>query len=365
LKVNFIKVKGHSGNKWNDKADELAKAAILQALMDTSYILKFKLENIGWDFNFITTWNNCILDRNIRQFNRFIGESLLEYTWIFNSTWKDIWDDEQLSNNYQWNVTWNSFASLSHFRCKSFKTHNIFASLLKTTQNLLPTINNLKKKTALYDNIKCSSCQSDEESLTHLITCPSLKNNWQLAENQAMEKILKKIKKFLHSRNLDIKYNNSAIKQSILEHHDPAFQGSEKKVRTDLLKGLTSSSIITKLARITSRALAIQIMEKFTIIFHKAFWQHVWLPRCENMIKLEQSLGITEGQKRKPIHRIADSTDINIHQPTLASQQSKKEVTKAGITRCINAISLAIIKGLIIGWKGIKSNRNKKQIIAE
>jgi hypothetical protein len=105
---------------------------------------------------------------------------------------------------------------------------------------------------------------------------------------------------------LDIKYNNSAIKQSILEHHDPAFQGSEKKVRTDLLKGLTSSSIITKLARITSRALAIQIMEKFTIIFHKAFWQHVWIPRCENMIKLEQSLGITEEQKRKPIHRIAD-----------------------------------------------------------
>jgi hypothetical protein len=49
----------------------------------------------------------------------------------------------------------------------------------------------------------------------------------------------------------------------------------------------------------------------------------------------------------------------------LASQQSKKEVTKAGITRCINAISLVIKKGLIIGWKGIKSNRNKKQIIAE
>src|SRR4051812_416831 len=62
LIVRYIKAKGHSGNKWNDRADELAKVAIHKVLINPLYILKFRIDNIGWNFNFLITWNNCIVE---------------------------------------------------------------------------------------------------------------------------------------------------------------------------------------------------------------------------------------------------------------------------------------------------------------
>jgi hypothetical protein len=79
LDVTYIKIRGHSGNFWNDKADEIAKKAIYEASLDATNIIEFNLDFLGWDFNFIVNWNGCTIDNNIKQFNRFVEKSLMDF----------------------------------------------------------------------------------------------------------------------------------------------------------------------------------------------------------------------------------------------------------------------------------------------
>jgi hypothetical protein len=118
------------------------------------------------------------------------------------------------------------------------------------------------------------------------------------------------------------------------------------------LKGLISNTVITKLSQLTTKSIATKAMTKFVIIFHQAFKEHVWIPKCKNLIKFEQSLGITDTHKR---NTQTSSRDLRTSQYTHSTQQSRRDIINSGITRCINAVDLYIKKGFITGWKGIKS----------
>src|SRR4051812_44668542 len=104
---------------------------------------------------------------------------------------------------------------------------------------------------SLYDHLKCPNCHIEEETLSHLAIYLKLSDNWLLAENQAMEKTLKFTKKLFKARNLNVKFKDTLLKQSILEYYDLAFSYLKQRVRTDYLKGLAPSTTITKFAYLT------------------------------------------------------------------------------------------------------------------
>jgi hypothetical protein len=73
------------------------------------------------------------------------------------------------------------------------------------------------------------------------------------------------------------------------------------------------------------------------------------------MIKIELSLEITDLQKKNPRIYRADNSTL---QPNQNQQPSRKDLIKAGITRCIDSINNYINKGLTAGWKGIRKTQN-------
>ncbi|CAB4379139.1 unnamed protein product [Rhizophagus irregularis] len=98
LKLNLIKVREHSGDYWNDMADEIAKN---------------EREIAG-------------IDRHIRSFTRFVAESLEEVQWSFNKQWRSYFEEDFSSTGWHWSSHWQNFNSINKERCTSFSTKNLY-----------------------------------------------------------------------------------------------------------------------------------------------------------------------------------------------------------------------------------------------
>jgi hypothetical protein len=61
--------------------------------------------------------------------------------------------------------------------------------------NLLSTVDNLRKHNSLYETMVCPLYRNDEETLLHLTTYPALQLNWKSLEEEITNKLLKHIKK--------------------------------------------------------------------------------------------------------------------------------------------------------------------------
>ncbi|CAB4408886.1 unnamed protein product [Rhizophagus irregularis] len=121
LKLNLIKVREHSGDYWNDMADEIAKnereiaGSINNRILDIRSLCSFStispgLVNIG-------------IDRHIRPFTRFVAESLEEVQWSFNKQWRSYFEEDFSSTGWHWSSHWQNFNSINKERCTSFSTN--------------------------------------------------------------------------------------------------------------------------------------------------------------------------------------------------------------------------------------------------
>jgi ribonuclease HI len=130
LDFQLIKVKGHSGNKWNDAADLIAKQAHENSLLNIDRCLD--LDNILKlnDILFYISWNNFTVDRNIRNFNNLVFRYLLDASWSCNRYWVNTFDYDNIQNNkFEWNALWKYIKSISHSRCASFYTNNFLSTV--------------------------------------------------------------------------------------------------------------------------------------------------------------------------------------------------------------------------------------------
>ncbi|CAB4401737.1 unnamed protein product [Rhizophagus irregularis] len=124
LQYFMHKVKGHSGDVGNDKADELAK---LSLDLDNFYDNRFT--HGSNEFRFIPQYNRTPIEQNIR---KFIHRAL-------------------------------------HFRNYSAC---LWSFIIKALHNQLPIATRLKqRKPALYSDLKCQFCHTNEETTNHLSTC--------------------------------------------------------------------------------------------------------------------------------------------------------------------------------------------------
>jgi hypothetical protein len=218
LDFQLIKVKGHSNETWNDAADLIAKRARensrfnIDKCIDLDSLIKHN------DILFYLTWNSFIIDRNIRNFNSLVYRYLLDSRWSCNGYWIHTLDrDNQQNNHYQWNELWNFIKSLSFARCISFNINNLFQFSIKCMNNLLPMVDNLQKRSSLYELMLCPLCKKEEETLLHLTTCPALQQNWKLLEEEITNKLLKHIRK--RSQNNP---SYQVLNRTIFEYNDPA-----------------------------------------------------------------------------------------------------------------------------------------------
>ncbi|GBC51436.1 ribonuclease H-like domain-containing protein [Rhizophagus irregularis DAOM 181602=DAOM 197198] len=166
LTLNLHKVRGHSGNRWNDMADEIAKQGRDAASYNNDRIIDIRLlRSFSFPLTFLPVWNNISIDRHIKSFTRLVADSLEEVQWSFNKYWSSYFEETFTTSRWHWGLFWQYVNSLNKGHCLSFSTNDKFIHFIKCSNNLLPTIDNLRKRNELYNQVKCPMCLHDDEDI--------------------------------------------------------------------------------------------------------------------------------------------------------------------------------------------------------
>ncbi|PKK56656.1 ribonuclease H-like protein, partial [Rhizophagus irregularis] len=165
LQYFMHKIKGHSGDVGNDKADELAK---LSLDLDNFYDNRFT--HSSNEFRFMPQYNRTPIEQNIR---KFIHRALHFRNYSAWSRLKfniDCFVDKRF--DYDWQTTWSTIKQVKFFKCTSTKRNSLWSFIIKALHNQLPIATRLKqRKPALYSDLKCQFCHTNEETTNHLSTC--------------------------------------------------------------------------------------------------------------------------------------------------------------------------------------------------
>ncbi|PKC72747.1 hypothetical protein RhiirA1_451929, partial [Rhizophagus irregularis] len=175
-----------------------------------------------------------------------------EVTWSLNSNWKDYFNNQTHDISIEWNWTahWCYLNNINKSRCDNIDSNNTLINFIKSSNNLLPTVDNLRKHNDIYDDVLCPACCDHEETLNHLVICAGLEQAFLTAEKEMIDKI----------------------------RTDPAFPELKQRNRQELLRGLISHTIVKRLKKLTSRKIASCLSLKIIKYFHEAFREHVWKP---------------------------------------------------------------------------------------
>lgn len=132
---------------------------------------------------------------------------------------------------------------------------------------------------------------------------------------------MKFIEKFTSSKKL----RHGQLEKIIFEYKDEAFPQLKKRNRLELIQGLISDTIVTKLRRYVSRKMSNEIAVRIIQHFHNAFKKHVWIPRCTELNTCEANLGISKKDKMITVrrHPFSDITQQNSQHVSVAHE--KKE----------------------------------------
>ncbi|RGB22188.1 hypothetical protein C1646_678018 [Rhizophagus diaphanus] len=175
-------------------------------------------------------------------------------------------------DEWEWSSHWRYLNSINKGRCDNFGTNDTLINFVK--MNLLPTVDNLRKRNDIYKDFSCPMCRDHDETLKHSVICSGSEQGVILVEEEVTNKIWRYLKRFKCNRSFTIMDLNC----SIFEYCDPAFPELKQRNRCELLKGLISHTIIKKLRIFTSRSITRSITLKIIKRFHTAFRELVWKP---------------------------------------------------------------------------------------
>ncbi|GBB94208.1 hypothetical protein RclHR1_02310014 [Rhizophagus clarus] len=136
LIVHLHKVKAHSGNRYNDKADILAKAGFT-----STHLIEINQKHLPNNIQFI--WDqhqdNIVVDQNVRHITRDIGNRQKFNAWL-NYTTNTVLKQASFNQQIDWSMTEEFFKYNPHDRPTSHKLTKFRAWQYKMVNNLLPTM---------------------------------------------------------------------------------------------------------------------------------------------------------------------------------------------------------------------------------
>ncbi|GET03546.1 ribonuclease H-like domain-containing protein [Rhizophagus clarus] len=170
LTVNLHKVKAHSENEHNDKADTLAKTGHTSShliVLDKHHVLMNI--HIVWDQHY----DNITIDHNIRHIARDIGNRQKFYTWLDYKTNADL-KTASFNQIIDWPCTEKFFNFNPDDRPTSHKLTKFRAWQRKAINNLVPTMDimSLRYPKLFRDVLNCWTCKLHPETNTSLWLCP-------------------------------------------------------------------------------------------------------------------------------------------------------------------------------------------------
>ena len=199
------------------------------------------------------------------------------------------------SNNLynRWDISWLFHKSLLLYnRCGSLASHlNSFA--IQIINNILPTLDHLIcRHPTLYAGWMCHFCDNEQESLSHLLTCPALSAKWHDIEQATINGLVSwctvnKIQ--LPDNPKDILYTSPCIVRHGI-HSRSTIQA--------LARGISPAYMLANMNTLKIRHNKVQIACYLLFQATIHFRAIIWKPRCSLQADKEKSFDITARSKR-------------------------------------------------------------------
>jgi len=283
LKVQLIKVKAHSGDRLNDKADRLAKDAVVhRPKLNVNYL---NLPGLA----VVLTCDHLIIEKSSRKCIKQIFDAKAFYDTLQLGRHQDIKTLTEL-HHINWpatNFMLNYNASEQDKAATSFPQHRQRSFKYKLFSEELPTLTQLKiRRPDLYVDDKCLQCQYRPETQEHLWTCSQHQTTWRSILNRAAELCDCTLKQLNEHYTKNIELVLELIHES----------------RTFITKGIVSEKlyeIVHQQARAVPKTHLI-IAQVYNFIYRQIY-THIWIPRCDRVVNHERRQGITNRMKRSRI----------------------------------------------------------------
>jgi ribonuclease HI len=339
LNLTLHKVKSHSGDKWNDLADKLAKEGISK--VNSLKVPETNLDN----FIVIPKWKDQIIDSSLRTFVNITSAITYETEWAELSRMAELIVQNQknvTSQDLNWKNIWETLKKMQGKKCISLKKSKALIFRIKCINNILPTKDVCyQRNPKLYKSQLCVACFCAKETFCHIAECEVYQRIWKNLEEEAIQltrlDILTKV---------NLSLNEDLIKETIFGK-DPEARMYNRKMH---LRGFTNINQIVDVSRLVgSKKKASKVLLSFIEQFWKCFYDRLWKFRCEVMVEWEKENGISAKEKRKKKKTRKKNNTKN--KENIEAENTEKESKKAKEERIMKLASIRVDNWIYSGEK--------------
>ncbi|RHZ70433.1 hypothetical protein Glove_271g116 [Diversispora epigaea] len=323
LKIICHKVKAHSGDKYNEIADSLAKIpGFIEGITNNIFegtTISLNYNNIT-DRSFIPIWKFIPIETPVKDTIKEINRLKLMLNFKYQERFKYIMTNTKC-REIDWDLTFKTkhpSKITSDITNKEDSNKRSFA--LKLLCEELPTLSKRYiHKPNLYSSSSCILCEKlVEEDNMHVFMC---KRKGQIdpiknLTNKFKEILIEKIKK--EEPGIDIKIIKKVVSEVDILNYTYEKDYTLLKNYSDLsffdvIKGFIPNILVTKVKKICrnkkakANKIIIDVLEEFQKIL-----KQIWKERCDKVIEWEIKNGITNKDKRTRQIRNDKRTKIQI-----------------------------------------------------
>ncbi len=295
ISLHFTKVKGHSTDDLNNKADLLAKRGrTLTPVLDIH-------PNVNSRKNMTMKWNHHVMEGAIRQQITYLNRLYYDEVWHTSYAGKSL---DEINNLCDWPMTWKNIRHVESALPASDKQTSAVTFKLKNLNMTLPTLEFLKlTQPHIYDDSwLCPKCGTAKETWRHVYLCPQQRRFLELCIEMVIEKLVDTCGDYTIDTN-DI-FKDKLSKLNIWQI--PAELNPRTNQRScnvlDLIRGVVPYQLPRFLKSYMFADTKVSVINNISIsclsYFISLINKEIWIERCDTLKEIQQERGFDQRKLR-------------------------------------------------------------------
>jgi hypothetical protein len=174
IQIELVKVKSHSRNKWNDKADNLAKKETISKKV-------VQIEKVSCkEIEYCLEWENRRTDIPARLLCKLVTNARVGAEWKETNTIRKLEPKADITI-YDWTQMWKRLKRTKGVHCTTRRSSTRRCAFIKCIIDKLPTLEELnRRRPDIYTTTECQVCQDKvKETQSHLASCKGQRSLWK------------------------------------------------------------------------------------------------------------------------------------------------------------------------------------------
>ena len=171
IQIELVKVKSHSKDRWNDKADNLAKKGTMSKRI-------IQVEKVSCkEIEYCLEWENRRTDIPARLLCKLVTNARIGAEWKETRAVKELEPEAEVTI-YDWTYFWKKLKITKGVHCTTRRSSSRRSAFIKCIMDKLPTLEELnRRRPDIYTTMECQICQDKvKETQTYLAACKRQRN---------------------------------------------------------------------------------------------------------------------------------------------------------------------------------------------